>query len=166
MPRKLPRTTAWLVSALLGFTVPLGAARAQGLASPGSGPVTDVTVDIWPEPGAPPRRYTLQCDPPRGTVGDPAAACARIDALIAPLTRARPAAPAPPPPPAVPEPLPPPLPPIRDGNALCTQIYGGPAVAMIRGLIGGVPAGGGPMARRDGCEISGYDRNMELLGIP
>jgi hypothetical protein len=66
----------------------------------------------------------------------------------------------------VPEPLPPPLPPIRDGNALCTQIYGGPAVAMIRGLIGGVPAGGGPMARRDGCEISGYDRNMELLGIP
>jgi hypothetical protein len=49
---------------------------------------------------------------------------------------------------------------------LCTQIYGGPAVAMIRGLIGGVSVGGGPMARRDGCEISAYDRNMELLGIP
>jgi len=65
----------------------------------------------------------------------------------------------------VPEPVPPPLPPIR-GDVFCTQIYGGPAVAMIRGLVGGLPVGGGPIGRRDGCGISGYDRNMELLGIP
>jgi hypothetical protein len=38
----------------------------------------------------------------RGTVPDPVAACVRIDALIAPLMRGRPTAPAPPPPPAAP----------------------------------------------------------------
>ena len=165
MLRERSRTTAWLVGALLGLTVPIGAARAQGSASQVHELVTDVTMDIWPAPGESPRRYTLQCNPARRPVPEPAAACARIEARIGPLMRGRPAAPAPPPPPAVPEPVPPPLPPIR-GDVFCTQIYGGPAVAMIRGLVGGVPMGGGPIGRRDGCEISGYDRNMELLGIP
>jgi hypothetical protein len=47
----------------------------------------------------------------------------------------------------------------------CTQIYGGPAVALVRGRVGGLAVSGEPIGRRDGCEIGAYDRTMELLGI-
>ncbi len=52
-----------------------------------------------------------------------------------------------------------------EGQVFCTLIYGGPEVARIRGLIGGMPVDG-VLGRRDGCETPGFDRNMELLGIP
>ncbi len=157
--------TAQLVGAF-GFTIlVVGLAEGQAPSVPEPALVTDVIVDVWPEPGVPPRRYTLQCNPPRGTVPQPAAACARIDALIGPGMRGRPPQPAPPPPPTVLESMPPPLPPRRDGELFCTQIYGGPEVARIRGLIGGMSVNG-VIGRRDGCEIGGYDRNMDLLGVP
>jgi hypothetical protein len=60
--------------------------------------------------------------------------------------------------------MPPALRPL-DGKWVCAQVYGGPAVARIRGLVGGIPVDR-VIGRRDGCEIGSYDRHMELLGIP
>jgi hypothetical protein len=95
-------------------------------------------------------------------VPQPAAACARIEALVGPAMRGRLLGVVPPP---MPESVPPSLPSRGDAWLFCTQIYGGPGVARIRGVIGGVTVNG-MFGRRDGCEISGYDAHMELLGIP
>ena len=49
------------------------------------------------------------------------------------------------------------------GARPCTQIYGGPQRARVRGSIGGRPVNR-RFARRDGCEISDWDRAGPLLG--
>lgn len=145
---------------MLGFTALAGVARSQDPML-----VTDVTVDVWPEPGARPRRCILQCNPPRGTVPQPAAACARIQARIVPHMIGRAPALAPPPPPATLEPTPPALPPRKtEPHIVCTQIYS-PVVMQIRGLIGGMPVDG-VSGGRDGCELSEINTYRELLGIP
>jgi hypothetical protein len=158
MPQRRSLVTAWLTGTAFGLTALLGVAQAQQ-----SGAVTDVTLDIWLKPGAPPRRYQLQCDPPRGTVPEPSLARDRIALLITPHGAGHPATPARPP--VSPEPTPPPLPPRRtDPGISCTQVYS-PSVARIRGVVGGIPVDrvfGG----RDGCELSGFNATLDLLGIP
>jgi hypothetical protein len=90
----------------------------------------------------PARRYTLRCDPAGGTLPDPAAACARIAsspgvaALLAPPS----------------------------GDEVCTQIYGGPDRALVRGTLAGRPVDLA-FTRRNGCEIGRYDRILELVGL-
>jgi hypothetical protein len=105
-------------------------------------PGAAVTIEIRPGPGVPPRRYTLRCDPADGTLPDPGEACARIAstpgvaALLAP-------------------------PPVDE---VCTQIYGGPGRALVRGTLRGRPVDLA-FTRRNGCEIDRYDRILELFGL-
>jgi hypothetical protein len=47
-------------------------------------------------------------------------------------------------------------------NVACTQIYGGPAVARVRGTIDGKPVDV-RLNRTDGCEIARWQRNAVLL---
>jgi hypothetical protein len=47
-------------------------------------------------------------------------------------------------------------------NVACTQIYGGPSVARVRGTIDGKPVDA-RLNRSNGCEIARWQRNAALL---
>ena len=105
-------------------------------ASPGG---TRLRVAVRASPNAPLRITTLRCDPPGGTVAQPALACRRL------LTTGR----------AIFAPTPP--------NTACTQIYGGPQEALVTGTLRGVKVWA-KFRRRDGCEIARWNRVAFLLG--
>ena len=48
-------------------------------------------------------------------------------------------------------------------NVACTEIYGGPAVARVRGTIDGQSVDA-RLNRTNGCEIARWQRNVALLG--
>lgn len=104
-------------------------------AAVGGAPGTRLTVTFWPDGSDPARRqvWTLRCAPPGGTLPAPARACRRLARLGA-------AAFAP-----IPE------------DAVCTQIYGGPQVALVRGVVSGRRVWA-RLSRRDGCQIARWDR--------
>jgi hypothetical protein len=85
------------------------------------------------------RTMTLTCDPVGGDHPDPPAACAALAA-------AGPGAFDPPP-----------------GDLMCTQLFGGPQVALVEGTVGGVPVSA-RFSRTDGCEIGRWDALAPLLG--
>lgn len=47
-------------------------------------------------------------------------------------------------------------------NVACTQIYGGPATARVRGTLAGKPVDAA-FSRTNGCEIGRWQRNAALL---
>ena len=106
------------------------------IASPGG---TLLRIAVRASPGAPARVTTLRCDPPGGTVVQPAQACRRL------LTGGRGI--------FAPTPL---------GTA-CTMIYGGPQEALVTGTLRGVKVRA-RLRRRDGCEIARWNRVAFLLG--
>jgi len=114
----------------LGLAVAAAAATASG---------TSLRITILDTPNATPRVLTLGCNPSRGTVAHPAAACARLERLGR-------AAFAPTPP----------------GTA-CTMIYGGPQRAIVTGTLDGQRVWAS-FRRRDGCEIARWNRVAFLLG--
>ena len=120
--------------------------RAQNAAD------TQLEIEIQRRPGLPVEHYVLGCDPPSGTVGDPAAACNRIADLGAQATR-----------PSGETSFPPG--PGSPGTIVCTQVYGGPEVAVVRGRFLGAPVDA-RLTRENGCTMSSYDAAMKLLGIP
>jgi len=80
----------------------------------------------------PTKLWTLQCSPPGGTLPKPAHACARLERLknpFAPVPR----------------------------NVACTEVYGGPQVADVRGRFRGRRLSA-HFSRIDGCEIARWDR--------
>ena len=100
--------------------------------------VTALTIVVWPQGlDGPSQRWTLRCGPTGGTLPARAAACRRLDALANPFRR-------------VPT------------NAICTEIYGGPQVARIVGKHHGRRIWV-QIQRRNGCEISRWDRLRPLL---
>ncbi|MGK5632272.1 SSI family serine proteinase inhibitor [Streptomyces sp. URMC 123] len=85
--------------------------------------------------------YHLDCHPTTGTHRDPQGACDRLDEVA---TWGRdPFAPVPP-------------------DAMCTRIYGGPAVAHVVGTWAGRPVDA-RFSRTDGCEIRRWDHLRPLL---
>jgi hypothetical protein len=103
-------------------------------------PRTDVEVVVWPSgPAGDSLTASLTCEPDGGSHPNPAAACRALaehaDAL---------------------EPVP--------GNVLCTQIYGGPEVARIRGRVDGV-AVSASFNRRHGCEITRWEKLAPVLAL-
>jgi hypothetical protein len=83
-------------------------------------------------------RWTLRCNPPRGTLSHPGVACRRLAAggpkLFAPVPQ----------------------------GAICTEIYGGPQVALVVGVV----AGGriwAKFTRDNGCQIARWNRLSSWL---
>jgi hypothetical protein len=105
--------------------------------SAGGDPQARLEVEVRPEgPSGPARRRTIECASVGREAREPA--CRRLDrrALAA-------------------------VPP----RQACTQLFGGPAVAIVRGTLRGRRV----RARfelSDGCEIARWRRNARLLGAP
>jgi Subtilisin inhibitor-like len=104
-------------------------------------PSAQLTITVWPAGrGHASRVWTLRCDPAAGTLPRPVAACARLARLGAGAF-----APTPP-------------------ATVCTQIYGGPQVALVRGSFHGRRIWATFM-RRNGCEIARWDRVSFLFPV-
>jgi hypothetical protein len=103
------------------------------------GPRTDLRITVWPD-GAkkPAHRWTLQCGPTGGTLANAARACSQLAAMQ------RPFAPVPP-------------------DLACTEIYGGPAVALVTGMHKGRRVWA-RFSRTDGCQIDRWKRHEFLFG--
>jgi hypothetical protein len=93
---------------------------------------TALTIAFSPGNGGATRHHTLHCSPAGGTLPRAADACARLARLDAPFA---------------------PVPPDR----MCTQIYGGPQVAHVKGTFRGHTVRA-TFNRRGGCEIARWNR--------
>jgi hypothetical protein len=82
--------------------------------------------------------WTLRC-PAGGTLPRPPRACKRLDAIDHPFA------------------------PVPNGLA-CTQIYGDPQVAEVRGTFHGRPVNA-RFTRADGCEINRWNRVRFLFPV-
>jgi hypothetical protein len=104
-------------------------------------PSAQLTITVWPAGrGHAARVWTLRCTPVGGTLPGRAAACGRLgraaDDAFAPV------------PPAT----------------FCSQIYGGPQVAVVRGLFRGRRVFA-TFTRRNGCEIARWSRLSFLFPV-
>jgi hypothetical protein len=103
-----------------------------------SSATTQLTIAVQPNGSSgPTRTWTLRCDPPGGSLPRAGAACSRLrpEAL---------------------RPLPP--------DTICTQIYGGPQTARVRGRLNG-RAVDARFSRSNGCEIHRWDSVRFLLPV-
>jgi subtilisin inhibitor-like len=116
-------------------TLALGGGIAQSASES-----TSLTVTVWSQgrPG-PAQSWTLGCSPPRGTHPRRGAACTALARAKTPFT-------------PVPE------------NAICTQIYGGPEEAVVRGTFRGRRVSA-RFERTDGCQITRWGRVGALLPL-
>jgi Subtilisin inhibitor-like len=90
---------------------------------------TQLVITVWPRGEGPSRTWTLACDPVGGSLPGARSACSRLSrAALRPLPR----------------------------DSICTQIYGGPQKARVRGRIDG-QAVDERFSRTNGCEIHRWD---------
>jgi hypothetical protein len=94
---------------------------------------------VYAGDGTAAQEWTLTCDPPGGSHPDTSAACAVLAGLD----------------PTVFDPV--------DPNQMCTQIYGGPETATVRGTWDGEPLDAS-FARNNGCEIARWDAIKAMFG--
>ena len=94
-----------------------------------------LTITFWPDEQIPGtyERWTVRCNPVGGTLPSRRRACAKLSSL--PIASFAP----------VPK------------DAICTQIYGGPQKAVVKGKIGAVRIWSS-FRRRNGCEIERWNR--------
>jgi hypothetical protein len=102
---------------------------------------TVLQIKAWPngKGRATPREWRLHCDLAGGTHPAPEKACEQLfglDDAFAPTP----------------------------GDAVCTELYGGPAVAEIEGLFRGETVDA-TFSRSDGCEIARWDRHAFLFPV-
>ena len=103
---------------------------------------TELRIAVWAkgrDAGAAPTRWTLRCEPARGTLPRPARACARLLAnrdALKPVPR----------------------------GTICTQIYGGPQEALVTGTVRGKRVWV-RFKRRNGCEIARWNRLAPLFPV-
>ena len=103
--------------------------------------VAALTITVWPQGlDGPSQRWTLRCDPIGGTHPARAASCRKLSSLPNPF-----------------RPVP--------GDAVCTEIYGGPDVARVTGTFRGRRIWA-QFRLRNGCEISRWKRVQPLLPSP
>jgi hypothetical protein len=104
-------------------------------------PSAQLTVTVWPAGRAhASRSWTLRCSPVGGTLPKRATACAGLARLGA----------------GVFAPVPP--------ATVCSQIYGGPQVGVVRGLFRGRRVWA-TFTRRNGCEIARWNRVAFLFPV-
>lgn len=119
----------------------LAAIGVGASASASTEPNTSLTITYWekglgPGLGLPSTdgvTWTLRCRPARGTLPRPGVACSRLAAggweLFAPIPK----------------------------RAVCTEIYGGPQVARVIGVVEGKRVWA-TFSRTNGCHISRWNR--------
>ena len=101
-------------------------------------PATSLTITYSPEgETGPSRTWTLRCSPTGGTHPSRAAACRRLNTVRDPF-----------------RPVP--------HDAVCTAIYGGPNLALVRGTFNGRRVWTW-FRLRNGCEIERWKRVVPLL---
>jgi subtilisin inhibitor-like len=129
----------WLAILALAFTATAAAASATAITETS----TSLTVTYW-EGGRPSTdrvTWTLSCRPARGTLRRPGVACSHLAAggwkLFAPLPT----------------------------DIACTQIYGGPQVARVIGVVDGKRVWA-TFTRTDGCQISRWNKLSPWLLPP
>jgi hypothetical protein len=99
-----------------------------------TGSPANLTITVWPNGRDRAARVsTLRCEPTGGTLPSRAAACRRLSAFPD-----NPFAPTP-------------------ADAVCSQLYGGPQEALVRGTFRGRNVWT-RFSRRDGCAIGRWDR--------
>jgi subtilisin inhibitor-like len=126
------------VALLLALSVVVGVVTAGVAAAPP--PATNLIIRVYPGGVKKPQTahvWTLACKPARGSLPNRADACQRLLALKAPF-----------------RPTP--------RNAVCTQIYGGPAVAHVSGTFKRQRVSRW-FRRTNGCEIARWNRVRFLL---
>ena len=126
--------------ALLALT--LLALTASASLQAGTSSTTSLRIAYWEGPGdTPDIVWTLGCNPARGSLARLAVACRKLAAggvkLFAPV---RP-------------------------NTVCTQIYGGPQVARVVGVVQGRRLWA-TLSRQNGCEIARWSRLSPWLLPP
>jgi len=113
----------------------LAALGASAAGSAGTAATTSLTVTYWEDGSRPADRvtWTLRCNPARGTLPRPRVACRRLAVggpeLFAPIPK----------------------------NAVCTEIYGGPQIASVVGLVSGKRIWA-RLSRQNGCQIARWNR--------
>jgi hypothetical protein len=118
-------------AALLALGLLLAGCGTSGQAA--SAGADALTITVSTDEGAAARTYELECDPPGGDHPQPEQACAAV-------TRAGR---------AIFEPVP--------ADRACTQLYGGPQEATVRGTWDGERVDA-RFTRTNGCEIDRWDR--------
>jgi hypothetical protein len=117
---------------------PLGGAGDSGSATGTTASATDLAITVWPQGGGgPARTWSLECDPAGGSLPAARGACARLSRQTL-------------------EPLP------RD--SICTQVYGGPQKARVRGRFEGRSVDA-RFSRTNGCEIHRWDSVRYLFPV-
>ncbi len=100
----------------------------------------ELDITVWPSGRSGDKaEATLRCSPAGGTLPDPEEACKRLASMERPFVR-------------------------PSGQDICTEIYGGPAVAEILGTFDGKEVNA-TFARSDGCEIALWDRHQFLFPV-
>jgi hypothetical protein len=114
----------------------------SGVVRPGTPAQTDLTVSVKAAQTAAATTWKLTCDPVGGDHPDARAACASLDA--AKKRSKDPFAPTP-------------------TNQMCTQIYGGPQVATVKGTWQGKQVNS-TFSRKNGCEIKRWSDIGPIFG--
>ena len=136
-----------LVFVVMAALAAAGCGQERPVAVRGEGPLTSLQVDVRPTPGAAVRRATLTCDgspAATGFITDSRAACDLVtgnDEARARLVVGPPA------------------------NKVCTQVFGGPQQAQVRGRIVGRPVDV-TVTRTNGCGVADWSLLQPLLGPP
>lgn len=114
---------------------------SSGVVRPAT-PQTDLTVSVKGAPTAPAKTWKLTCGPVGGDHPKAGAACASLDA--AKKQSKDPFAPTP-------------------KNQMCTQIYGGPQVATVKGTWQGKTVDA-TFSRKNGCELKRWTDLSPVFG--
>jgi Subtilisin inhibitor-like len=124
--------------AVLGFVLLLATGCMSRSTSEGDGGSESTSLEISVTPGgeAPTKVWTLRC-PEGGTLPDAAEACSKLESLDDPFA-------------PVPK------------DVACTQVYGGPQEADVRGVFRGRPVEA-HFDRGNGCEIARWDKLQFLF---
>lgn len=131
--------SSWVVIVLVLGLALAGCADQSGQVAEPSPSTTRLTITVHPAAGHPGQTWTLTCDPPGGDHPRAEAACRNLENAgrnaFAPVPK----------------------------GMMCTQQYGGPQTATIRGTWRGESVIA-DYKRTDGCEIARWDGIRDVLG--